>query len=57
MTGQDKAELPEGESISEAEVARRFNETLGRLVNTPPKPHAENKLGRNKSGAKPGKAR
>lgn len=24
------------------EAERRFNETLGRLVNTPPKPHVKN---------------
>jgi hypothetical protein len=36
MAGEDKPELPEGES---ADAERRFNETLGRLVNTPHKPH------------------
>jgi hypothetical protein len=30
----------------EKEAERRFNETLGRLANTPPKPHDQMKKGR-----------
>jgi hypothetical protein len=38
------------------EAERRFNETLGRLVNTPPKPHKESVAVTKKSGAKGRKA-
>jgi hypothetical protein len=31
------AEKPQGDDDKEAE--RRFNETLGRMLHTPPKPH------------------
>jgi hypothetical protein len=33
--------LPEPDKPDEGEAERRFNETLGRLVNTPPKPHKD----------------
>lgn len=41
----------------ERDAQRRFQETLGRLVNTPHKPRAHDKLGQNKAGAKSRKGR
>lgn len=39
-------EPPKPEESDEKEAERRFNETLGRLVNTPPKPHKPKEEGR-----------
>jgi len=38
----DKTPAPKDPMLTEDErdIQRRFQETLGRLVNTPPKPHA-----------------
>ena len=44
------------EKDSEKEVDRRFQETLGRLVNTPHKPHEKSPSAVKKAGAKGGKA-
>jgi hypothetical protein len=38
------------DQYSEQEIARRRDETIKRMLNTPPKPHAEMKIG--KPGAK-----
>jgi hypothetical protein len=47
----DKTPDPEDKMLTEDErdVQRRFQETLGRLVNTPPTPHAPQKPKREKT--------
>lgn len=40
-------ELP-GQELSDEEIARRRDEVIKRMANTPPKPHSEMKIGKRK---------
>jgi hypothetical protein len=39
------------EQFTEEEIARRRDEVIRRMANTPPKPHSEMKLGKRKAKA------
>jgi hypothetical protein len=39
----------QSDTYSDAETERRANETLRRMLKTPPKPHKDSKLGRKTS--------
>jgi hypothetical protein len=43
----------EAQGFSEEEIARRRDDVIRRMANTPPKPHSEMKLGKDKT--KPGR--